>query len=98
MTDFVTSQTLVYCSRKVDVSDVSGKVSGVVKTVFLEAKSTLFVREVVKTIFYYYFLSVRKRELYTYIRTRSHLFLFAGGTSMRDGVRWSSHSVSGLLS
>ena len=78
MTDFVTSQTLVYCSRKVDVCDVSGKVSGVVKTVFLEAKSTLFVREVVKTIFYYYFLSVRKRELYTYIRTRSHLFFIRG--------------------
>ena len=38
--------------RKPDVRDVSGKVSGVVKTVFLLAKSPLFVREVVKPIFF----------------------------------------------
>ena len=49
--------------RKVNVRDVSGKVSGVVKTCFLLAKSPLFVREVVKTIF---FLSIKNAGEHNY--------------------------------
>ena len=45
MDDSVTTDT------KSQSSDVRGKIRGVVKTVFLEAKSPLFVREDVKTIF-----------------------------------------------
>ena len=47
------SQHRQYCHyrTKVNVRDVSGKVNGVVKTVFCLVKSPLFVRGVVKTIF-----------------------------------------------